>query len=67
MHVQDGAYRRARSCSVGKRNGTPEGLDALLGAADALAMVASGTRNALAISLVVRPPTALNVSAIAED
>ena len=31
------------------------------------AMVASGTRNALAISAVVRPPTARNVSAIAED
>ena len=31
------------------------------------AMVASGTRNALAISPVVRPPTARNVSAIADD
>jgi hypothetical protein len=30
------------------------------------AIVASGTRNACAISAVVRPPTARNVSAIAE-
>jgi hypothetical protein len=30
------------------------------------AMVASGTRNALAISAVDRPPTDRNVSAIAE-
>jgi hypothetical protein len=30
------------------------------------AIVASGTRNALAISAVVRPPTARNVSAMAE-
>ena len=31
------------------------------------AIVASGTRNALAISAVVRPPTARSVSAIADD
>ena len=31
------------------------------------AMVASGTRNALAISAVVKPPTARNVRAIADD
>jgi len=31
------------------------------------AIVDSGTRNALAISAVVRPPTALSVSATADD
>ena len=31
------------------------------------AIVASGTRNALAISAVVKPPTARNVRAIADD
>ncbi len=31
------------------------------------AIVASGTRNALAISAVVRPPTARSISAIADD
>ena len=31
------------------------------------AIVASGTRNALAISAVVRPPTARSVNAIADE
>ena len=31
------------------------------------AIVASGTRNAFAISVVVRPPTARSVSAMADD
>ena len=31
------------------------------------AIVASGTRNALAICAVVSPPTALNVSAMADE
>jgi hypothetical protein len=42
-------------------------LDGLLGPTDALgAIVGSGTRNAWAISAVVKPPTARNVNAIAE-
>jgi len=42
------------------------GGDALLGAVMRRVMVASGRRNARAISAVVRPPTARRVSAICD-
>jgi hypothetical protein len=41
-------------------------FDALLGPAVRSAIVGSGTRKAWAISAVVKPPTARNISAIAE-
>jgi hypothetical protein len=48
------------------RNATPDFLMVCLARLIRCAMVASGTRNALAISAVVRPPTARSVSAIAD-
>ena len=48
------------------RNGTPDDLIVCLARLIRCAIVASGTRNALAISAVVRPPTARSVSAIAD-
>ena len=48
------------------RNGTPDVLMRCLARLIRCAIVASGTRNALAISAVVRPPTARSVSAIAD-
>ena len=51
----------------GNWKGTPEALMLCLARLMRCATVASGTRKALAISAVVKPPTAHNVSAIAED
>jgi len=45
------------------RRGELHAGDRAFGTADPLAIVASGTRNALAICAVVSPPTARNVSA----
>ncbi len=56
-----------RSLLSGNWNGTPEALILCLARLIRWAMVASGTRNALAISAVVNPPTARNVRAIADD
>jgi hypothetical protein len=47
-------------------NGTPDDLMLALARLIRCAMVASGTRKALAISAVVRPPTARSVRAMAE-
>ena len=47
-------------------NGTPDVLICFFARLIRCAIVASGTRNALAISAVVRPPTARSVSAIDE-
>ena len=54
------------SLCVGIWNGTPDALIRCFALAMRCAMVASGTRNAFAISAVVSPPTARKVSAIAE-
>jgi hypothetical protein len=54
------------SSRVGIRNCTPEVLIRCFALEIRCAMVASPTRNAFAISAVVSPPTARNVSAIAE-
>src|SRR6185437_1614021 len=48
-------------------NATPDDLMLCLALLIRCAIVASGTRNALAISAVVSPPTARSVSAIAEE
>jgi hypothetical protein len=58
--------RSARSWPSGRLNGTPEALMRCFARLIRWAMVDSGTRNAFAISAVVRPPTARSVSAIAE-
>ena len=58
--------RSARSSSAGIRNGSGEALMLCLARLIRCAIVASGTRKALAISAVVRPATARSVSAIAE-
>ena len=58
---------RALLAASGKRNGTPEALMLCLARLIRCAIVASGTRNALAISAVVKPPTARSVRAIADD
>jgi hypothetical protein len=60
--------RTLAACSsrVGIRNGTPEALIRCFALEMRWAMVASPTKNALAISAVVSLPTARNVSAIAE-
>ena len=65
-HVQDSPQPLAPLARRGIRNGASGGPDALLGAADPLGHRASGTRNAAAISAVVRPPTARRVSGIAD-
>src|SRR5207253_1417624 len=52
--------RPARSCGEGRRNGTPEALMVCFARLILCAIVASGTRKALAISAVVKPPTARN-------
>ena len=49
------------------RNGTPDALMRCLARLMRCAIVASGTRKALAISAVVSPPTARSVSAIADE
>jgi hypothetical protein len=51
---------------TGLGEGGPRGFDALFRPADPLAMVASGTMKAWAIWVVVKPPTARKVSAMAE-
>src|SRR5215831_13686464 len=58
--------RCARSSAVGSWNGIPDFLMLCLARLIRWAIVASGTRNAWAISAVVKPPTARNVSATAE-
>ena len=68
--IQDVQHRRsrsARSCAVGRRKGYARRFDALLGAADALRHGRLGHQEGVAISAVVRPPTARSVRAIAED
>jgi len=55
------------SSGVGIWKGTPEALMLCLARLIRWAIVASGTRNALAISAVVSPPTARSVRVIAED
>ena len=67
QHMQHGAEPLRSLLGVGNRNGTPEALMLCFARLIRCAIVASGTRNALAISAVVRPPTARSVSAIAED
>ncbi len=58
--------RSARSAGAGIRNGSPLSRMLCLARVIRRVMVASGTRNARAISAVVRPPTARRVSAICE-
>ena len=65
--LYDSRNRWARSSLVGRRKGTPEALMVCLARLIRWAIVASGTRNALAISAVVNPPTARNVRAMADD
>ena len=67
QHVQHRRERCARSLAVGRRNGTPDALIVCFARLIRCAIVASGTRNARAISAVVRPPTARSVSAIADE
>ena len=55
-----------RSLAVGSSKGMSEFLMVCLARLMRWAMVGSGTRNAWAISAVVKPPTARKVSAIAE-
>ena len=57
-----GAHRRRE----GSANGSPDALILALARLIRWAIVASGTRNAAAISRVVRPPTARRVSGIAD-
>ena len=67
QHVEDGAEALGTAPRrSGRRKGTPEVLMRCLARLMRCAIVASGTRNALAISAVVRPPTARSVSAIAD-
>ena len=62
------AVRRCvRSRFVGIRNGTHEALIVCFARLMRCAIVLSGTRNALAISDVVSPPTARSVSAMADE
>ena len=58
--------RAASAAPAGISNATPEVLMLCLARLIRCAIVASGTRNARAISVVVRPPTARSVSAIAD-
>ena len=66
-HVQHGREAaRRRSAASGSAKGVPDSWIVCFARLMRCAIVASGTRNALAISAVVRPPTARSVSAIAE-
>ena len=66
-HVQHRARAVARARrSGGSANGVPAALIVSFARLIRCAIVASGTRNARAISAVVRPPTARSVSAICE-
>ena len=58
--------RATRSLAAGRLNGTPLALMFCLARLIRRIIVASGTRNARAISTVVRPPTARSVRAICE-
>ena len=58
--------RAGRSSGCGSRNGSPEASMLRFAREIRCAIVASSTRNALAISDVVKPPTARSVRAIAE-
>ena len=65
-HVEDGAEPFAALAAGGMANGMPLSLMRCLARLMRRVMVASGTRNARAISAVVRPPTARRVSAICD-
>ena len=58
--------RTARSSGSGMAKGTPDSRMRAFARLIRCAIVASGTRNARAISAVVRPPTARSVSGIAD-
>ena len=64
--MQHGRQRLGPLVGEGSRNGTPESLIVRFALEMRCAIVASGTRKALAISAVVSPPTARSVSAIDE-
>lgn len=58
--------RSARAAGTGNPNGSSDALTLALARLIRWAVVVSGTRNAVAISRVVRPPTARRVSGIAD-
>src|SRR5215217_7884710 len=63
MTASTAARRSGNRWSGGTRNGTPAALILRLARTSRWAIVASGTRNARAISVVVRPPSVRSVRA----